>query len=316
MTGVLVTGASGFIGLPVVTRLANRGEEVHALHTRPLPPRIPGVVWHKVDLLGNVDINDLILHIEPERLVHLAWYTEHGRVMSAPENIVWVERSLQLTRAFVKHGGRRLVLIGSCAEYDWSNVAGPFSESRSRLAPGTLYGVAKDALRRMADTYARQEGTELAWGRPFFLYGPREAPERLVPSVIRSLLMNKTVATSSGRQVRDYMHVEDLADAIIALLDSSLVGEVNLASGIGVSLDEMIDRIVRSTGHPELVLRGELPDRPWESQLLVADVARLRDELGFRPRWSLTEGLDATVRWWGEQSEWKARRGVATLNRV
>lgn len=301
MNRILVTGASGFIGLPVVAELASRGEEVHALSTHRSPPQVPGVRWHRVDLLSQHATFDELAHeLTPECLVHLAWYTDHERLWHAPENVIWVERSLQLMRAFVRHGGRRLVMLGSCAEYDWSAADGPLVESCSRVAPATLYGVTKDALRRVAHAYAKREGIEFAWGRPFFLYGPREAPGRLVPSVIRSLLAERVVATSSGGQIRDFMHVEDVAGAVVALLDSPVVGEVNIASGVGVTVGEMVGRLVQLIGRPELIRRGALPDRPGEPPLLVADVTRLQEEVGYRPRRTLADGLAATVRWWQE----------------
>jgi nucleoside-diphosphate-sugar epimerase len=298
MMRVLVSGAGGFIGLPLVTELAHRGAEVHALSRRPDPPEVQGVRWHRVDLADEDPLEKLLRELSPERLVHLAWCTEHGRFWRAPENVVWVERSLRLLRAFARHGGRRLVMLGTCAEYDWSTVDGPLGESRSRLAPATLYGAAKDALRRVAGSYAEQEGIELAWGRPFFLYGPREAPARMVPSVIRSLLTDGAVATAGGEQVRDYMHVEDLAGAAVALLDGPLVGEVNLASGVGVTVDSVVSRIARLTGRPEPIRGAGPTGRSLGPPSLVADIARLQVEVGFRPRWTLTDGLAATVRWW------------------
>ena len=298
MPGVLVTGAGGFVGLPVVERLAGTGEKVHALYTRVRPLELPGVCWHKIDLADRAAVDELMGELAPERLIHLAWCTGHGRIWRAPENVLWVEHSLQLLHAFVRGGGRRAVMLGTCAEYDWSSAEEPLGESASRLAPATLYGTAKDALRRVAHAYAEQEGVELAWGRLFFLYGPRESPGRLVSSVIRSLLAGEAVATSSGEQVRDFMHVEDVAAGVVALLDSSAVGAVNIASGAGVSVGEVIDRIVQLIGRPELVRRGALPDRPGEPPLLLADIARLRDEVGFRPRWTLDDGLATTVRWW------------------
>lgn len=295
---VLVTGAAGFIGLPVVAELARRGEEVHALSTRALPLSISGVHWHQVDLLSDATLERLMRNLAPKRLVHLAWYTRHDNVWHAPENVIWVERSLHLMRAFVRNGGRRLVMLGSCAEYDWLAADGPLNETGSRLAPATLYGSSKDGLRRVARAYAEREGVEFAWGRPFFLYGPREAPGRLVPSVIRSLLAGDTIATSSGGQVRDYMHVEDVASAVVALLKSPVTGEVNIASGVGVTVTEIVEQIVQLIGRPELIRSGALPDRSWEPPRLVADVGRLREEVGHRPMWGLSEGLAQTARWW------------------
>jgi nucleoside-diphosphate-sugar epimerase len=300
VTRVLVSGAGGFIGLPLLARLAHGDAEVHALCTHVHAPAVPGVSWHRLDLVDSVAVERLIDELAPERLVHLAWCTEHGRFWRAPENVVWVERSLRLLRAFVRSGGRRLVMLGTCAEYDWSRADGPLVESSSPVAPTTLYGVAKDALRRVASAYAAQEGVELAWGRLFFLYGPREAPERLVASVIRSQLLGQPIVTGSGEQARDFMHVEDVAGAVAALLDSPVVGTVNIASGIAVTVGEMVERIVQLTGHPELVRRGARPDRPGEPALLLADVTRLREEVGFQPRWGLDDGLAAAVRWWQE----------------
>jgi nucleoside-diphosphate-sugar epimerase len=300
---VLVSGAGGFIGLPLLAELtregAHEGREVHALCTRTPPPgAAAGVRWHRLDLFDAAAVSTLIDELAPEQLVHLAWCTEHGRFWRAPENVAWVQYSLHLVRAFVRRGGRRLVMLGTCAEYDWSAVDGPLAECESPVTPATLYGVAKDALRRVAGAYARQEGVELAWGRLFFLYGPREASGRLIPSVIRSLLSGRAIATASGERVRDFMYVEDVAGAIAALLDSSLIGTVNVASGVGVTVTAVLEAIVELIGRPELVRRGALPDRPGEPQLLLADVTRLRDEVGYRPRWTLADGLAATVRWW------------------
>jgi nucleoside-diphosphate-sugar epimerase len=302
VTRVLVSGGGGFVGLPVLARLASADTEVHALCTRAHPAVVPGVCWHHLDLRDHAAVEELMNRLAPERLIHLAWYTQHGRLWHASENVAWVEYSLRLLRAFVRHGGRRVVMLGTCAEYDWSNATGPLDESSSPLEPATLYGVAKDALRRVASAYAQREGVELAWGRPFLLYGPHEARGRLVPSVITGLLTGQPVATGSNERVRDFMHVEDVAGAVVALLNSSVLGAVNIASGYGVTLGEVIDLIVELIGRPELVSRGTLPDRPGEPPLLLADTSRLREEVGYRPQWGLAEGLAATVRWWQEQT--------------
>ncbi|MCW3018791.1 MAG: NAD-dependent epimerase/dehydratase [Solirubrobacterales bacterium] len=304
MSGVIVTGASGFIGLPLLERLASAGETVHALSTRTTPPRVRGVCWHQVDLSDHAAVDELVGTLTADRLIHLAWCTEHGRFWHTTENVLWIQRSLQLVRAFLRGGGCRLVVAGTCAEYDWSGIGGPLSESASRLEPATLYGAAKDALHRLARVYVEQEGVELAWGRLFFLYGPREGSERLVPSVIRSLLAGEPIATGTGEQVRDFMHVEDVAGALVALLDSPVVGAVNIASGVGVTVGEVLDQLVHLIGRPELVRRGGSLARDAGPPLLLADVARLRDEVGFRPSWTLSAGLAASVQWWQHHQDW------------
>ncbi len=301
MSRVLVTGGAGFIGVPLVSELVRRGAEVHALTTRAVPPDIGEVHWHRADLAHDATVDELMAKLAPESLVHLAWYLEHGHFWHAPENVIWVERSLRLARAFVDQGGKRLVMLGTCAEYDWSAADTPLHEVRSRLDPATLYGVAKDGLRRIVQAYAEREQVEFAWGRPFFIYGPGEAPERLAPAVIRSLLADEPVDTTRGEQVRDFMYVEDVAGAVVALLESEVLGEVNIASGVGVTVAEVVAEIARLVGRPELIRLGALPDRAEDPPLLLADVTRLREEVGFRPRFTLADGLAATVQWWREQ---------------
>lgn len=293
MTRVLVTGATGFIGRNVLAPLIAAGHEVHAVSSRG-NHETAGVVWHRADLLASADV---VGEVRPEALMHLAWYAEHGKFWTAPENVRWVEASLALLRAFAGIGGERAVLAGTCAEYDWA-VDGPLVEEASPLRPATLYGSAKHALHTVAAAYAEQAGFSLAWGRVFFLYGPGEAPGRLVPSVARAVIAGEPARTTAGTQVRDFLHVEDVAGAFAALVASDASGPVNVASGDGVPLRQVIELVAEAVGRPELLEIGALEQRPGEPESLVADVARLRDEVGFTPRISLREGVEQAVEWW------------------
>jgi len=275
---VLVTGAAGFIGSHAVRVLEKRGHEV---------------VTSRVDLLAPGAAEELVRQTRPTDLLHLAWYAVPGKFWSAPENLVWVEATLQLLRAFYGAGGRRAVAAGTCAEYDWSGK-GPLSESETPLRPATVYGRAK------ADTFeaAAGFGGDLAWGRVFFLYGPGEHPDRLVASVARRLVAGEEAPTSEGTQVRDFLHVEDVAGAFAALLDSGVTGAVNIGSGVPVTVREVVEEVARAAGRPELLRVGALPARADEAPELVADVRRLHDDVRFRPRYDLPAGVAQTVAWW------------------
>jgi nucleoside-diphosphate-sugar epimerase len=301
VTRVLVTGGSGFVGRPALADLAHRGHEVHAVSRSADPPVIEGVSWHRADLADAGAIDALIGALEPEQLLHLAWYVEHGLFWEAPENVPCVEQSLALLRSFAARGGTRVVMLGSCAEYDWTLDQPQFDERSSPLRPATLYGVAKDALRRVAACYAHRCGVEFAWARLFFLYGPRESRQRLVPAVIRALLAGEPAETGSGVQIRDFLHVDDVAAALAALLESSVVGAVNIASGEPRTLGEVVDELGRLTARGDLIRRGARADRPDDPARIVATAQRLRDEVGFTPRWSLSDGLADTLRWWMAQ---------------
>jgi nucleoside-diphosphate-sugar epimerase len=166
------------------------------------------------------------------------------------------------------------------------------------LEPVTLYGTAKHTAHTLVQAAAPTLGVELAWGRIFFLYGPHEPAARLVASVVRGLLLGERVATSDGRQIRDLMYVADVAQAFVSVLDSPLTGAVNIASGEGVALRTVIDAVGPVTSGKHLLDIGALPPRPDDPDELVADVTRLRAEVGFAPAVDLREGIERTVAWW------------------
>jgi nucleoside-diphosphate-sugar epimerase len=301
---VLLTGASGFIGSHAVESLCRRGFEVHAVSFREAHADRASdlAAWHRVNLLDPDGARTLLELVRPTHLLHLAWYAEHGRFWTSTENVRWVEASLSLLRAFGEAGGERAVMAGTCAEYDWS-ASGRCVEGVSPLAPATLYGSCKHALHVVGEAWCRQVGVEFAWGRIFFLHGPREHPDRLVPSVARAVLAGLPAPCSHGRQVRDFLYSADVADAFAALLDSRVCGAVNIGSGEPVSIRELVGLVAAAAGGPELVRLGALPARDGEPTELLANVERLHGEVGWAPRLTLAEGIERTVGWWRERRE-------------
>lgn len=296
---VLLTGGSGFIGSRAIAPLLAAGYEVHAL------ARTPGacadVTWHELDLLDQRATADVVADVAAKQLLHLAWYTEHGRFWAAPENLDWVAASARLLRAFAEAGGRRAVIAGTCAEYDWADAGERCSEladgahAATPLRPATLYGTCKHATHLIAEAFAREAGLSLAWGRVFLLYGPGEDARRLVPHVARALLAGEQAPTSDGAQLRDFMHVDDVAAGFVALLVSAVDGPVNIASGEAVSIADVLALIAAAAGRPELLSLGAVDRRAGEPERLVADVRRLHDEVGFAPSIALDRGIADTV---------------------
>jgi nucleoside-diphosphate-sugar epimerase len=296
MRRVLVTGGSGFIGSHCLEPLVARSFDVHAVTTRTDAPAIPGVTWHPVDLFDPTAVDTLVTAVHATHLLHLAWIVTPGEMIMSPQNLRWTEVTLGLYRAFAEAGGRRLVTSGSSYEYDWRY--GYCSEAVTPRVPDTVYGSCKRALNELADAFAGTADISSAWARIFFLYGPREHPNRLVSSVILSLLAGNGAKTSHGEQIRDYLHVQDVADALVALLDSKLEGAVNIGSGEPVALKTIVTRIGERVGRSDLIELGAIPARANDAPLVVADVTRLKHELGWAPSYDLDRGLDQTIDWW------------------
>ena len=141
-------------------------------------------------------------------------------------------------------------------------------------------------------------GVSLAWGRIFFLYGPHEHPDRLVSSVIRSLLNGREALCSAGNQLRDFLHVQDVAKAFADLLSADVSGPVNIASGQPVAVKNVIQIIGERLGCNNMLKLGALKTRPGEPHFLAADISRLQNEVKFVPQYDLISGIQNTIEWW------------------
>lgn len=294
---MLITGITGFIGRWTGKPLAARGFEVHGLSSkRPSMAIDCGALVHHVDIHDREKLEAVIAEVRPTHLLHLAWVTTPGVYWETPENFDWVGASLNLMRAAARHGCRRIVMAGSCAEYDWS--AGLCSEEKTPLRPATVYGSCKHALAQMVDAFGKQERISTAWGRIFFLFGPHEHPERLVPSVIRAIMKAQPAECTHGNQVRDFLYSADVAGAFAALLDSSAEGPVNIGSGEPIQLKDLVTRIGAQMGRADLLRLGTRPAPRDEPLELIPDVTRLREEIGWMPSETLDGGLEKTIDWW------------------
>lgn len=288
---VLITGATGFIGKEALSAMTRRGLDVHSLG-RTAPDR-DGVPHHMCDLL-NDDVTPLLATLSASHLLHLAWYAEPGQFWGAKENLDWVAASLRLTRAFAETGGQRMVATGSCAEYAWGDPV--LRERATPLTPATLYGASKVALSGLLEAAAPTLGLSIGWARIFFPYGPYERSERLLGTLIRAAATGETALFSSGLQRRDFMHVDDMAEALAQLLLSDVEGPVNIGSGAAVPVRDFVTIAAEASEVPPQIQFGTRPLQANEPEEFAADIRRLRDEVGFSPRFTLAEGLADAVR--------------------
>jgi nucleoside-diphosphate-sugar epimerase len=298
---VLVTGASGFVGRPALAALAKGGADVHAV-ARTRPAESPdGVEWHECDLLEPGAGRALVNRVRAHHLLHLAWTTEPTKYWTSPENDRWQAASRDLIEGFAAAGGRRAVVAGTCAEYQWGSI--DRLREDSPVGPRSRYAAAKDALRREVEQVG---GVSAVWARLFFLYGPGEDYQRLVPTVIDALERGERPRLSPGTHRRDYLYVDDAATALTRLLAAELTGPVNVASGRAPAIRDLVLAIAQAAGRPELIEFGALP-APEEAGVVQADIERLRGAIRFAPR-DLETGTAETVRW-RYQGRW--RRGPA-----
>lgn len=296
---VLVTGASGLIGRHALAPLARLGFAVHATARHP-PEDKAGAEWHRTDLLDPKDRALVIDAVRPTHLLHLAWASGPGTVWQDPANRDWTAASLDLAQRFLSAGGRRWVGVGTCAEYDWSveALARPAREETTPRHPKTLYGQEKNRLfQYFMELFDGSTGT-FAWARLFHLHGPGEDPRRLISYVITRLQLGLPAECSDGAQVRDLIYAGDAGDGLARLVASDVRGAINIGSGSRVTLAEAIREIGRQMGRPDLIRLGARPRPPDDPPILVPDLTRQANELGWRAPTTLADGLALTRGWW------------------
>jgi nucleoside-diphosphate-sugar epimerase len=284
---ILVTGATGFIGRYVLPILVANGHEVIAVSSHAQESVVSGIQWLKADLLNEDECRQVVSQSKAEILIHLAWYAEHGKFWTSLANFDWTRASLVLLDEFSKQGGKRAVLAGTCAEYDWKY--GYCVEEVTPTGPQTIYGKCKDATRQLTQEYAASVGLQWVWGRIFFPFGYGEPVGRLLPSVMNALLNGDVVRCSHGQQFRDFMPVEEVARAFTHLAcDTTEAGVFNISSGEPTRIAEVVEYCVDYLGlnvNPEF---GVLKVPVNDPSLLVGDNTRLR-QTGWKSqlRWNL-----------------------------
>lgn len=279
---VLLTGATGFIGSHVARELLNRGHDVIA------KTRI-GTNRSRIADLENLSLQDGPIDFQGiDLVIGLAWVTTPGIYLESLENLGCLVESKKL----LAQAGCRTLFAGTCFEFDTS--LGVLSED-SPVNPTSLYAKMKNELRKEVEQHPNS-----VWLRFFYQYGPMEDPRRFVPGIIRSLLSGKEANLSFGEQRRDYLHVEDVARAVVDIAESELTGCVNVGSGYAPTVKEIADTIGKLTGRPELLKFGAIPYWDGEPMLIMAKNERLRST-GWAQKKSLSEGLAETVEWWRKE---------------
>jgi nucleoside-diphosphate-sugar epimerase len=297
---VLVTGATGFVGSHLTRLLVQQQCEVTAL-VRPTSDlwRISDIRDHivlvKQDLLTASALADQLRERAPELCFHLAWFVLPGTHPSSVRNVDHVAGSMKLLEALDTIGCKRTVMTGTCLEQDTSY--GSLSE-QTPIKPQNFYSACKHALHVMAEFFQSQHGRGFAWARLFNTYGPYEYEGPLVPDVILKLLQNTRCPLTKGDQLRDYLHVEDVARALWAIGRSDLQGAVNVGSSEAVSVATVAELIGKLMNRADLLGFGERPPSPFDCRLCCANGELLRTRTGWRQQIALDEGIAQTIRWW------------------
>ncbi len=250
-----------------------------------------GFVAWPVDLDDPSAIEALARGARASLAIHMAWYAEPTTYLRSSRNMDSLAMSARLAKALYEHGCGKILGAGTCAEYAANDR--PQVET-DPIAPRSLYGVCKRAACTAIEALATEEKKEFAWARIFHIHGPGDSRARLIPSIVAQLRRGAVVELTDGTQVRDHLHVSDVGTAIAAIALGEARGVVNVCSGEPVTLRRVVEIVADVVGRPDLLRFGVRARSAGEATFLAGDATRIR-QLGWRPRFSLEEGLRDAV---------------------
>lgn len=289
----LVTGASGFIGRALSSRLAADGVEVACL-TRPAS----AVASDDVVRAERWDAPGLVAALAGRTFDAVFHLAAAGIAPGSRDTDTLFASNVAATGALVEatRGCGVFVYAGSCSEYAAAATDTPIHEDA--LLGGTEpYGASKAVGGMWAAALAREARLPFVWLRCFGVYGPGEAAHRLLPSVAARLARGEPVPLTAGTQMRDFLHVDDVARGFVLAAASGVDGTYNLCSGLALSVRHVAERIAALLGRPATLLDfGALPYRHGEPTWLVGRPDRFAAATGFAPAIDLDAGLAATLR--------------------
>jgi len=304
MRTVLVTGATGFIGACMVHRLVKEKRNVHIIARKTsnkwrINSILASLVEHESDLGNREMVSTIIAEVKPDIIYHFATYGSypfHKNVDTILD--VNILGTLNLLYACSKHGFDHFICAGSSSEYGVKNRA---MKETDILEPVEFYGIAKATATLLCQYFAKSKQLPISILRPFAVYGYYEEPTRLIPTVIKACLLGENPKVLSPSSVRDFIFVEDFVDVCIKMVSvrKRSYGEIfNVGYGKQSTVFDVVSKIVKLTGSNVRPLWGRAKSREIEEpRHWVSDSSKIRAFIGWKPKYSLDNGLEETVRW-------------------
>ena len=311
---ILVTGSSGFAGSALVGGLVREGFRPCVL----INSTSSGIPWrlrelwtsicvHEGNLIDSFSLREQFSRHSPTLVYHLGAFTHAGRswTRSAECYLVNVLGTLQLVQAITAACNPRFVYVSTSEVYGGqSSALGGGSQYRgSPLSPYAASKLAGEDIVRIFSVRGDLGRTTIV--RPFNIYGPMQAADRIIPEAITAALRNHEFAVTSGRQSRDFVYIDDVVDGLLSVGDSdgdisTEIEFVDFASGANTSIKEIVVRIFALVGSKAAPRFGELDERPNELPATPGSSIELERLLG-RSVVSLSSGLERTVEWYRAQ---------------
>ena len=328
MSTLLITGGAGFIGSNLVQHALDRTADrlvvvdkltyAGSLANLEGPLKDPRVTFVRADIGDRAAMTRLFDEHRPDAVLNLAAETHVDRSIDSPQafidtNVVGTFVLLETARQFVARGrdAFRFLHVSTDEVYGTLGPSGQFSEE-TPYAPNSPYAASKASADHLVRAYFHTYGLPVLITNCSNNYGPFQFPEKLIPLMILNAVEGRPLPIyGDGGNVRDWLHVEDHCEGILLALHKGRPGEkYNIGGGNERTNLQIVDRVcelvdrMKPAATSRRALKTFVPDRPGHDRRYAIDASKIRRELGWTPRHTFEDGLEATVRWYLEHRDW------------
>jgi dTDP-glucose 4,6-dehydratase len=327
---ILVTGGAGFIGSSVVRLAISRGASVvnvdavtyaACLNNVANVANHPNYAFEQVDIRDREALANVFAKHTPDAVMHLAAESHVDRSIDAPAdfietNITGTFNMLEAARSYWQAQGRPVTFrfhhVSTDEVFGSLSPTGMFNET-TPYDPRSPYSASKASSDHLVRAWHETFGLPIVLTNCSNNYGPFQFPEKLIPLVILNALMGKPLPIyGDGENIRDWLYVEDHADALLLVLEQGAVGRNYNIGGenertnleMVETLCAILDRLSPRDRGSYTELITFVTDRPGHDARYAIDPARIRDELGWRPSVTVEGGLEKTVHWYLDNEDW------------
>lgn len=310
---ILITGGAGFMGSEIVRQSISRGFETviidkitYAGDLNRIQIRDGKYIFYKADITDQEEMLNIFKKEKPDVVIHMAAETHVDRSIKSSTEFIDtnVKGTMSLLDAAKETGIEKFINISTDEVYGALGQDGQFTED-TPLNPNSPYSTSKASADMLGRAYFKTFGLPVVTVRPCNYYGPWQYPEKLIPVMIfKSYMNDKLPVYGTGENVREWIYISDVADAIFKIISSGKPGEIyNLGSGEERRNIDTVKSILSIMGKPESLI-DFVADRPGHDFRYSLGVNKIKNEIDWQPKIKFEEGIQHTIKWYMENISW------------
>lgn len=294
---ILITGASGFIGKALTKKLLSKGYNILALSRKNQEiSNNPNIKWITVNLSNIENIKDKIIDFKPEIVIHLSW--ENIPIFNLENSLKNLNNSIEFFKFVLSLNTCKKILVsGSCLEY--SKSYGMCDEDENSVS-NNYFTWAKSSLRSWLEIETLNTNCKLGWFRIFYVYGPNQRKQSLIPTLINTFIKRQTISINNIYNANDFIYIDDVVDAFISFLKvDGVSGIYNIGTGETISIVEIsyiIEKLtLGSSQKTDDFLKIISDSNIKKTSNFFANINKASIYLDWKPKNSIKEGLSKTL---------------------